>query len=134
MPNACRRSISAAGSGSGAGRPSGLTDRDPHDHPGHEAVHQRFAELLDHLRMVVRRHDDLPAHGFDCVKRVQEFFLRRLLAGQEMHVVDDQQIDAVEFSARHSVGSEATGPNNSCWSRRLRQRFSGSTAMKWLFA
>ena len=49
--------------------------------------------------MVIRRHHDLPAHGFNGIERVQEFFLRCLLAAEEMHVVDDEQIEIAHFSA-----------------------------------
>ena len=57
--------------------------------------------------MIVAGHHDLPAHGFDGVEGVQEFFLRRLLAAEEMDVVDDQQIEIAHFAAE---GVELVGP------------------------
>ena len=74
---------------------------DPHDHAADEAVDQRFAEFLDHLGMAVAGHDDLAAHRFDRVEGVQEFFLRRLFAAQEMHIVDDQKIELAHLPAEN---------------------------------
>jgi hypothetical protein len=57
--------------------------------------------------MIVAGHHHLLAHRLDGVEGVQEFLLRRLLAAQEMHVVDDQKIQIAHL---------AGGRRPVCWS------------------
>jgi hypothetical protein len=50
-------------------------------------------------RLISAGEHDLPAHRFDCVERVEEFFLRGLFTREEMHVVDHEQIELAHLPA-----------------------------------
>src|SRR5690606_20316611 len=55
---------------------------------------QAFLQRLDLFGGTVAGDDDLPARLVQGVERVEELFLRGLLAGQELDVVDQQHVDA----------------------------------------
>ena len=59
-----------------------------------EAAAQPFLERRDELGRPVGRQDDLLAVLVDRVERVEELFLRPFLVGDELDVVDEQQVDA----------------------------------------
>ena len=58
-----------------------------------EPAAQALLERDDLLRRPVRAQDDLLAVLVDRVERVEELFLRPLLVGDELDVVDEEQVD-----------------------------------------
>ena len=58
-----------------------------------EARAQAVFELLDFARRAVGRQDDLLVGDVQGVEGVEEFFLRALLAGEELDIVDHQDVD-----------------------------------------
>ena len=58
-----------------------------------EAAAQALLERRDLLRRPVRREDDLLAVLVDRVERVEELLLRPLLVGDELDVVDEEEVD-----------------------------------------
>ena len=47
----------------------------------------------------VARHDDLPAAALQRVEEPQQLALRLAPAGEELHVVDQQHVDAADSAA-----------------------------------
>ncbi len=66
---------------------------DPRDQAPVEPAHQPFLQFGDFAGGAVGREDDLLVLLIERVERVKKFFLRAIAAGQEMDVVDHQQID-----------------------------------------
>ena len=64
-----------------------------------EARAQAVFELLDFARRAVGRQDDLLVGDVQRVEGVEEFFLRALLAGKELDIVDHQDVDRPVFLA-----------------------------------
>src|SRR5690606_34503523 len=58
-----------------------------------EARDQALLEPRDLLRRTVARHHDLALRIMQRVERVEELLLRALLLTEEVHVVDQQQVD-----------------------------------------
>ena len=58
-----------------------------------EPVAEPFLERLEVLRRTVRGHDDLLVLVVQGVERMEELFLRRLLALDELDVVDQEDVD-----------------------------------------
>ena len=76
-----------------------IGSRDVRDETPFETRAQPVLELGDGLWRSVTRHDDLLALFVDRVERVEELLLRALLAGDELDVVDEEDIDtAVAFA------------------------------------
>ena len=82
-----------------------LEDRDPGldvgrldvgDEPPLEAVPQPLLQLGDVLRHLVGRQDDLLALLVEDVERVEKLLLRPLAAGEELHVVQNEDVDLPE--------------------------------------
>ena len=67
--------------------------RQVRDEAPFEAAAQPLLEGQDRLRRPVRGQDDLLAVLVDRVERVEELFLRPLLVGDELDVVDEQEVD-----------------------------------------
>ncbi len=79
-------------------------DRDPHlelgrldrdRQPGVEARGQALVDVDQPLRVGVAGHDDVRALGEQRLEGVEELLLRALLAGEELDVVDQQQVERV---------------------------------------
>ena len=62
--------------------------------PHSKRLRRRSSRVDDRLRRPVGREHDLLAVLVDGVERVEELFLRPLLVGDELDVVDEQQVDA----------------------------------------
>jgi hypothetical protein len=84
----------------------GLADQDGHAHlelgrldghrqPGVEAAGQPLVDVGQPLGVGVAGHDDVRALGQQRLEGVEELLLRALLAGEELHVVDQQQVQVV---------------------------------------
>ena len=58
-----------------------------------EPAAQAFLERQDGLRRPIGAQDDLLAVLMDGVERMEELFLRPFLVGDELDVVDEQQVD-----------------------------------------
>jgi len=73
---------------------SGLKVRgiDFDDHTGDETADELFRELTYHFWVGIRGEDKLFPCQIYCIESMQEFFLRSRLAGQEVDIVDSQQI------------------------------------------
>ena len=80
----------------------GAEDRDPRlevrggqvgDEPPFEPAPEALLERHDLLRRPVGREDDLLAVLVDRVERVEELLLRPLLVGDELDVVDEEEVD-----------------------------------------
>ena len=73
---------------------------------GDEAPREARDEALFHplelLRVLVARDDDLLVGLMERVERVEELFLRLRLRGEELDVVDEEQIAALAVAARNS--------------------------------
>ena len=69
---------------------------------------QPLLELGDLLRELVRGEHDLVVAVVERVEGVEEFLLRALAAGEELHVVDDQHVDAPEAALElvHAVAPQ----------------------------
>ena len=84
-----------------------------------EARFQPFFQAFDLLRITVARQDDLLLAFEQRVERVEELFLRAVLAGEELDVVDQQRIerairgleivDRVVLERFHHVADETLG-------------------------
>ena len=57
-----------------------------------EAALEAVFEARNLRRRTVRGEHDLAPRLVECIERVEELLLRLLLAGQHMHVVDEQQV------------------------------------------
>ena len=103
-------------------------DRDPHlelgrldrdGQPGVEARGQALVDVDQSLRIGVAGHDDVRALGEQRLEGVEELLLRALLAGEELDVVDQQQVERVVLRLQlveglalvvlHHVGDELLG-------------------------
>ena len=62
-----------------------------------EARAQAFFHPVEILRRFVGRNDDLPVAIDQRVEGMEKFFLRRVLAADELHIVDHQHIDRAEL-------------------------------------
>ena len=62
--------------------------------PHSKRLRSRSSSVSDRLGRPVGRQDDLLAVLVDRVERVEELFLGPLLVGDELDVVDEQQVDA----------------------------------------
>ena len=63
-----------------------------HDEPALEARAQALLETGELARRAVARNDELLALGVERVEDVEQLFLRALLAGDELHVVEQQRV------------------------------------------
>ena len=61
-----------------------------------EAVAQPLFEVRDVLRDLVGGEDDLAPQLVEGVERVEELLLRTFAAGEQLHVVEDQDVDPAE--------------------------------------
>src|SRR5262245_15989637 len=61
-----------------------------------EAIAQPLFEVGNLLRKFIRGEHDLVMALVERVERVEEFFLRALATSQELHVVEDEHVDAAE--------------------------------------
>ena len=76
--------------------------------PG-EARDEALLHALELLRVLVARDDDLLVGRVERVERVEELFLRLLAPGEELDVVDEQQVAAARGSARGTRSSCGAG-------------------------
>ena len=67
--------------------------------PQRQARQDARRDPVEVLRRAVRRDHQPPAGRDDLVHRVEEFFLGRILAGDELDVVDQQQVGASAAAA-----------------------------------
>ena len=103
----------------------GVGGQQPHDHARDAAADEAVLDGLDLARMRVGGQDDQAAPAVVLVEGVQELFLRRGFAGQEMDVVDGQHVEvavavaegveracphAREILIRELLGREARHP------------------------
>ena len=58
-----------------------------------ETARQSFRDAVQFLRRFVRREDDLFSRVIQVVERVEQFLLRRGLSGDELHVVEQKDVD-----------------------------------------
>ena len=56
---------------------------------------EALVDVHQPLGVGVRRHDDVRLLGQQGFKRVEEFLLRAVFAGEELHIVDQQQVQRV---------------------------------------
>src|SRR5258707_15333926 len=73
-----------------------------------ETRSESVLQSWDLLRWAVRRDDDLLVDLMQRVEGVEELFFRAVLAGQELHVVDEQHVDRAVLVAElsHAGGSD----------------------------
>src|SRR5690606_29585105 len=81
-----------------AGGAVGRVDLD--DQAPHAAADQGFAELLDELGMAVGGEDDAGAAEFDLIEAVEELLLRGGLVGDEVNIVDGEEVEAAHPAAK----------------------------------
>ena len=81
---------------------------DVRDQPPLEAVSQALLEVGNLLRHLVRGEDDLAPVVVERVERVEELLLGSLAACQELHVVQDEDVDAAEplLEVAHAIATE----------------------------
>jgi hypothetical protein len=68
---------------------------DGHRQAGVEAAGQALVDVHQPLGVGVAGHDDVRALGQQRLEGVEELLLRAVLAGEELHVVDQQQVQRV---------------------------------------
>jgi hypothetical protein len=106
MKNATSSGICAGGGGAGRRLGLGLADQDGHAHlelgrldgdgqPGVEAAREAFIDVGETLGIGVAGHDDVRAARQQRLEGVEELLLRAFLAGEELDVVDQQQVEVV---------------------------------------
>src|SRR5207245_3586381 len=73
-----------------------------------ESVSQSLLEVVNLLRHLVRGEDDLAPVVVERVERVEELLLSSLAACQELHVVQDEDVDAAEafLEVAHAIATE----------------------------
>ena len=74
-----------------------------------EAGTHPLLHIFQVARQAVARHDDLLPVGNQRIERVKEFFLRRILAADELHVVDQQQVHRTDALLEPHDALEAQG-------------------------
>ena len=67
---------------------------DVDDQPAAQAADQPLVHVGDLRRRTIARHDDLAAAALQRVEQAQQLALRLAAAGEELHVVDQQHVDA----------------------------------------
>jgi hypothetical protein len=77
---------------------------DGHGQPGVEAAGQPFVDVHQPLGVGVAGHDDVGALGQQGFEGVEELFLGAVLAGEELHVVDQQQVQVVVLGLQFVKG------------------------------
>lgn len=79
--------------------------RDRGDEPAREARLQAVFELVDILRCAVARHDDVLLLIEEVIECIEDLHLRRILGAEELHVVDQEevQISILSTEFRHGV-------------------------------
>jgi hypothetical protein len=77
---------------------------DGHGQAGVEAAGQSFVDVHQPLGVGVAGHDDVGALGQQGFEGVEELLLRAVLAGEELHVVDQQQIEVVVLGLQFVEG------------------------------
>src|SRR5690348_18146011 len=60
-----------------------------------EAGNEAFVDIRDLGRRTIARHDDLATTALRCVEDAQHLVLRLAAASQNLHVIDEQQVDAL---------------------------------------
>jgi hypothetical protein len=65
---------------------------DGHRQAGVEAAGQALVDVHQPLGVGVAGHDDVGLLGQQRLEGVEELFLRAVLAGEELHIVDQQQV------------------------------------------
>ena len=68
---------------------------DCHRQAGIETRHQALGDVGQTLGIGIAGHHDVAALGQQRLEGIEEFFLRLVLAGKELHVVDQQQVERV---------------------------------------
>ena len=62
---------------------------------GIKARHQSLVNIGETFRVGIAGHHDMAFFGQQRFKRVEEFFLRSIFVGEELHIVNQQQIQRV---------------------------------------
>ena len=80
-----------------------------HDQPALQARFDAVFQILDLARRAVGGNHDLFALIHQRVERVEELFLRRFLAGDELDIIDHQHLDGAEHFLEIHHGAFAQG-------------------------
>ena len=78
--------------------------------PPRQPRDQPLVDVGDLRRRTIARHDDLPAARLQRVEQAQQLALRLAPAGEELHVVDQQHVDARIALLERSVVAVARSP------------------------
>ncbi len=101
----------------------GLVDQDGHAHlelgrldgdgeAGVEARDEPLVDVREALRVRVRGHHDMALLGQQRLEGVEELFLRAVLVGEELHVIDQQQVERVVVGLELVEGAALVGLNH----------------------
>ena len=92
---------------------------DRHGQAGIEATGQALVDVHQALRVGVAGHDDVSPLGQQRFEGVEKLLLRALLAGEELHIVNQQQVERMVFGLQlikglalvvlHHIGDELLG-------------------------